>query len=64
MDSGSSVFQKLYKNLKEVRRRRRDADGEDEAPNPQDGPNDGFQVDQLLFYEEELQRLKQDDRTS
>uniref|UniRef100_A0A3P8TUF3 non-specific serine/threonine protein kinase n=1 Tax=Amphiprion percula TaxID=161767 RepID=A0A3P8TUF3_AMPPE len=55
---GSEVFQKLYENLKEARRQRRDAGGEDEAVNLQDQPDDGFQVDQLLFYEEELQRLK------
>ncbi|XP_054869718.1 serine/threonine-protein kinase Nek11 [Amphiprion ocellaris] len=55
---GSEVFQKLYENLKEARRQRRDAGGEDEAVNLQDQPDEGFQVDQLLFYEEELQRLK------
>uniref|UniRef100_A0A3Q1BJF8 Uncharacterized protein n=1 Tax=Amphiprion ocellaris TaxID=80972 RepID=A0A3Q1BJF8_AMPOC len=51
---GSEVFQKLYENLKEARRQRRDAGGEDEAVNLQDQPDEGFQVDQLLFYEEEL----------
>ncbi|XP_051812878.1 serine/threonine-protein kinase Nek11 [Acanthochromis polyacanthus] len=55
---GSEVFQKLYENLKEARGQRGDADGEDEAVKLLDEPNGGFQVDQLLFYEEELQRLK------
>ncbi|XP_041798752.1 serine/threonine-protein kinase Nek11 isoform X2 [Chelmon rostratus] len=58
---GSDVFQKLYENLKEARRRR--PEGDDAVAEAlrrlEDKPDDGFQVDQLLFYEDELQRVRQ-----
>lgn len=58
---GSDVFQKLYENLKEARQRRDTERGvTEEALNcPEDEAAVGFQVDQLLFYEEELQRRRQ-----
>ncbi|KAK2845190.1 hypothetical protein Q5P01_011849 [Channa striata] len=56
---GSDVFQKLYETLKEARqqgdRERCDAEQALNAP----AEEAGFQVDQLLFYEEELQRVRQ-----
>ncbi|XP_054476886.1 serine/threonine-protein kinase Nek11 [Anoplopoma fimbria] len=55
---GSDVFQKLYEDLKEARRR--EDGGVTETPrHPEDKPDDSLQVDQLLFYEEELQRVRQ-----
>ncbi|XP_027131142.1 serine/threonine-protein kinase Nek11 isoform X2 [Larimichthys crocea] len=58
---GSDVFQELYENMKDTRRRR--MDGDDGAAETlrhlEDKPEDAFQVDQLLFYEEELQRVRQ-----
>ncbi|XP_023252301.1 serine/threonine-protein kinase Nek11-like [Seriola lalandi dorsalis] len=56
---GSDVFQQLYENLKEARRRREveDEDGVTEDA-PEDEPDVGFQVDQLLFLEGELQRVR------
>ncbi|XP_071326286.1 serine/threonine-protein kinase Nek11 isoform X2 [Trachinotus anak] len=63
---GSDVFQELYENLKEARQRRGNKDGvAAEAVNRVGNePDAGFQVDQLLFYEEELQRVRrlQEDR--
>ncbi|XP_039973247.1 serine/threonine-protein kinase Nek11 isoform X2 [Xiphias gladius] len=58
---GSDVFQKLYENLREARQRRDAEDGAaGEALRRLDGePEVAFQVDQLLFYEEELQRVRQ-----
>ncbi|XP_070768054.1 serine/threonine-protein kinase Nek11 [Enoplosus armatus] len=54
---GSDVFQRLYEDLKEARRR---DDGVTKTlKHLEDKPDDGFQVDQLLFYEEELQRVRQ-----
>ncbi|XP_059196118.1 serine/threonine-protein kinase Nek11 [Centropristis striata] len=54
---GPDVFQQLYEELKEVRRR--DGDAAETLKNWEDKPEEGFQVDQLLFYEEELQRVRQ-----
>ncbi|XP_051255307.1 serine/threonine-protein kinase Nek11 [Dicentrarchus labrax] len=58
---GSDVFQKLYENLKEARWRWRH-DGDDSVTESlrhlEEQPDAGFQVDQLLFYEEELQRVR------
>ncbi|XP_049902299.1 serine/threonine-protein kinase Nek11 isoform X1 [Epinephelus moara] len=54
---GSDVFQKLYEKLKEVRQR--DSGVPEALSHLEDKPDDGFQVDQLLFYEEELQRVRQ-----
>lgn len=56
---GSDVFQKLYENLREARRQRRDGDDGVMEAHLEDQPDDSFQVDQLLFYEEELQRVRQ-----
>ncbi|XP_045899755.1 serine/threonine-protein kinase Nek11 isoform X2 [Micropterus dolomieu] len=60
---GSDIFQKLYEDLKEARRRRQRQDDDESVTEAlkhlQDQPDDGFQVDQLLFYEEELQRARQ-----
>ena len=65
---GPDVFHRLYQSLKEARQQRQDgADGVTEAlTHLEDTPEDGLQVDQLLFYEEELQRVRrlQDDRPS
>ncbi|KAM7382807.1 hypothetical protein PAMP_002514 [Pampus punctatissimus] len=68
---GPEVFQKLYENLKEARRLQKREDKEEYdvtevASCPVDESEDGFQVDQLLFYEEELQRVRQlqEDRPS
>ncbi|XP_073341964.1 serine/threonine-protein kinase Nek11-like [Pagrus major] len=62
---GSDVFHGLYESLKEARRQQQDGgDGVTEAlTHLEDKPEDGLQVDQLLFYEEELQRVRrlQDD---
>ncbi|XP_070692000.1 serine/threonine-protein kinase Nek11 [Pempheris klunzingeri] len=57
---GVDAFQRLYEDLKEARRQRRDGDdGVVEAlGHLEDKPGDGLQVDQLLFYEEELQRAR------
>ncbi|XP_047455864.1 serine/threonine-protein kinase Nek11 [Mugil cephalus] len=53
---GPEVFQKLYENLKESR-----LDAGAAALNPDHRPDDAsFQVDQLLFYEEELQRFRKE----
>uniref|UniRef100_UPI0037E94F9A LOW QUALITY PROTEIN: serine/threonine-protein kinase Nek11 n=1 Tax=Semicossyphus pulcher TaxID=241346 RepID=UPI0037E94F9A len=59
---GSDVFWKLYENLKEARQRGNSIT--DDPTHLEDKRDDGFQVDQLLFYEEELQRVRrlQDDR--
>uniref|UniRef100_A0A3B4VD83 non-specific serine/threonine protein kinase n=1 Tax=Seriola dumerili TaxID=41447 RepID=A0A3B4VD83_SERDU len=56
---GSDVFQQLYENLKEARRRR-EVEDEDSVTEdaPEDEPDVGFQVDQLLFLEGELQRVR------
>ncbi|XP_078107865.1 serine/threonine-protein kinase Nek11 [Sander vitreus] len=54
---GSDVFQKLYEDAKEARRR--DGGGAEALTHLRDQPDDGLQVDQLLFYEEELQRVRQ-----
>ncbi|XP_033181470.1 serine/threonine-protein kinase Nek11 [Mastacembelus armatus] len=58
---GSEVFQRLYENLKAVRQRRGAEDGAaGEAVNQaEDEHGVGLQVDQLLFYEEELQKMRQ-----
>ncbi|KAI3360880.1 hypothetical protein L3Q82_012887 [Scortum barcoo] len=59
---GSDVFQKLYE---ELRGRRDGGDGITEPlKHPEEKPDNVFQVDQLLFYEEELQRVRrlQEDR--
>ncbi|XP_026227334.1 serine/threonine-protein kinase Nek11 isoform X2 [Anabas testudineus] len=58
---GSDDFQQVYESLKEARQVR-DAEHavtEEALRHPQDKPDVGFQVDQLLFYEEELQRVRQ-----
>lgn len=58
---GSDVFQKLYENLKEPRQQRDDDHGvtEEALNHPDDAPDVRFQVDQLLFYEKELQKVRQ-----
>ncbi|KAM8733977.1 serine/threonine-protein kinase Nek11 [Acanthopagrus schlegelii] len=65
---GSDVFHRLYESLKEARQQRQDGDGAvtEALTHLEDTPEDGLQVDQLLFYEEELQRVRrlQDDRPS
>ncbi|XP_028435618.1 serine/threonine-protein kinase Nek11 [Perca flavescens] len=53
---GSDVFQKLYEDAKEARRR---GGGAGAVRRPPDQPGAAVQVDQLLFYEEELQRVRQ-----
>ncbi|KAM9353581.1 serine/threonine-protein kinase Nek11 [Symphorus nematophorus] len=59
---GPDVFQKLYEDLKEARQQRR-LDGDDGVTETlrhlEDKPDDCVQVDQLLFYEEKLQRMRQ-----
>ncbi|XP_067366164.1 serine/threonine-protein kinase Nek11 isoform X1 [Channa argus] len=56
---GSDVFQKLYDKLKEAKKQhdheRCDAERALNAPEE----DAGFRVDQLLFYEEELERVRQ-----
>ncbi|XP_076593166.1 serine/threonine-protein kinase Nek11 [Chaetodon auriga] len=63
---GSDVFQKLYETLRESRRRQLEGDGgvTEALRHLADKPEDSLQVDQLLFYEEELQRVRrlQEDR--
>ncbi|XP_040900701.1 serine/threonine-protein kinase Nek11 isoform X2 [Toxotes jaculatrix] len=54
---GSDVFQKLYEDLKEARQLCGGVPEEDLTRVEE--PDVGFQVDQLLFYEEELQRVRQ-----
>ncbi|KAM7421679.1 hypothetical protein PAMA_015702 [Pampus argenteus] len=56
---GPEVFQKLYENLKEARSLQDREDKEEDNITEVDESEDGFQVDQLLFYEEELQRVRQ-----
>ncbi|XP_075996681.1 serine/threonine-protein kinase Nek11-like [Genypterus blacodes] len=57
---GSPVFLKLYEDLKEDRQRGGGEDGATETLSPLlDKPGDRLQVDQLLYYEEELQRVRQ-----
>ena len=65
---GSDVFHRLYESLKEARQQRQDGDDAvtEALTHLEDTPEDGLQVDQLLFYEEELQRVRrlQGDRPS
>uniref|UniRef100_A0A3Q3IK11 Uncharacterized protein n=2 Tax=Monopterus albus TaxID=43700 RepID=A0A3Q3IK11_MONAL len=54
---GPDVFQKLYENLKEARQQQDAEDGiaQEALSCLEEKPDVGFQMHQLLFYEEELQ---------
>ncbi|XP_053183691.1 serine/threonine-protein kinase Nek11 [Scomber japonicus] len=60
---GSEAFKELYENLKESRRLQKEEGERDVGGRGGEGLVDeqevGLQVDQLLFYEEELQRVRQ-----
>ncbi|XP_028984166.1 serine/threonine-protein kinase Nek11 isoform X3 [Betta splendens] len=56
---GSDTFQRIYEELRTARQQQQDGHAAADALNPHNQPHVGFQVDQLLFYEEELQRVRQ-----
>lgn len=56
---GEDVFQRVYDYLREARRKRAsEADIREALGRLVERPGDCFQVDQLLYYEEQLQEVQ------